>query len=53
MKWIGICSIYLNHTSSDIVQALFYINVLGMHFTTKYKNFNAIENSNIEILMIK
>ena len=31
MKWIDICSIYLNYTSSDTVQALFYISVCGMH----------------------
>ena len=36
----SICSIYLNHTSLDTVQALFYISVCGMYFTTKYTDLN-------------
>ena len=40
MKWIDICSIYLNYTSPDTVQALFYINICGLHFTTKYTDLN-------------
>ena len=35
MKWIDICSIYLNYTSPDTAQALFYISVGDMHLQQK------------------
>ena len=40
MKWLDICSIYLNYTFADTVQTLYNISVCGMHFTTKYTDLN-------------
>ena len=40
MKLIGIYFIYLNHTSPDTVQTLFYLSVCEIHFKTKYIDLN-------------
>ena len=39
MKWIDICSIYLNYTSPDTAQALLY-KCLQYAFTTKDIDLN-------------